>query len=67
MNIFLSKNYRTAFQLKDGRIINDDFNDLEICKDISRANFTCNSEITDYYKIIEKGGKCIYDSRNYDN
>ena len=67
MNIFLNKNYRTKFYLKDGRVINDDFDDLEICKDISRVNFIGNREITDYYKIIEKDHGCIYDSRDYED
>lgn len=65
MNIFLNKNYRTKFYLKDGRIINDDFDDLMICKDISRVNFNGNREITDYYKIIKRDYGCIYDSRDY--
>ena len=66
MNIFLNKNYRTKFYLKDGRVINDDFDDLMICKDISRVNFNGNREITDYYTIIKRGHDCIYDSRDYE-
>ncbi len=64
MNIFLNKNYRTVFYLKNGRIINDDFDNLEICMDISRVNF--DRETTDYYKIIKRGYGCIYDSRDYE-
>lgn len=67
MNIFLNKNYRTVFYLKNGRIINDDFDNLEICKDISRVNFNGNREITDYYKIIKRGYGRIYDSRDYED
>ena len=66
MNIFLNKNYSTKFYLKDGRVINDDFDDLTICKDISRVNFNGNRETTDYYKIIKRGYGCIYDSRDYE-
>ncbi len=64
MNIFLNKNYRTVFYLKNGRIINDDFDNFEICMDISRVNF--DRETTDYYKIIKRGYGCIYDSRDYE-
>ena len=64
MNIFLNKNYRTVFYLKNGRIINDDFDNLEICKEISRVNF--DRDITDYYKIIKRDYGCIYDSRDYE-